>query len=171
MSSVCMETSGEYLVSAWTAQYVSVISHQTSIYMYMYLFINPSISLASQPLDVCETIHRPNYLFIHSSTHPSIRPTIHPSNHPFIYSFIHPRNHLFTDLSIHPFIYPSNSHFRPGSSKDIILGFQSLVHFLHHDVNEYKTELQQSLFYPLFVYSYLLLVSLNEGESGMKTCE
>lgn len=55
---------------------------------------------------------------------------------------------------------------QPGSSKDIILGFQSLVHFLHHDVNEYKTELQQSLFYPLFVYSYLLLLSLNEGESA-----
>ena len=157
-----METSGEYLVSAWTAQYVSVISHQT-IYLHVYIYIYLSI----HPL----TIHRPNYLFIHSFPYPSIRPTIHPSNHPFIYSFVHPRNHLFTDLSIHPFIYPSNPHFRPGSSKDIILGFQSLVHFLHHDVNEYKTELQQSLFYPLFVYSYLLLVSLNEGESGMKICE
>ncbi|XP_019849552.1 PREDICTED: TAF5-like RNA polymerase II p300/CBP-associated factor-associated factor 65 kDa subunit 5L isoform X1 [Amphimedon queenslandica] len=57
---------------------------------------------------------------------------------------------------------------QPGGSKDIQIGFQSFIDYLLHETDSYKTELLNSLVYPLFVHCYVSLVSSNETESAKR---
>lgn len=57
---------------------------------------------------------------------------------------------------------------RQGSAVDYVIGFKSLVHFLTHETTPHKTELKQTILYPLFLCCYISLVAMDESDKGEK---